>query len=443
MPARVLFTDNLGYPANTYTGRGGELFFEATRGNPATADLRISDGETVGGLPVNLDPSGGSTIARLTDFPAPVNGVIYLDDDVEYIIRGIIDLGDNRIVCGTNQVLRGMSIGTSRLTSNVANTALITTTGTLVIEQLTLEATGTNATALQATAVAANTYDLRTQYLRIQNTAHVGTVTDYRTICMIYHHQEQCGDGLALDGTIQHVALDMPTSVNNPTTGYWFFKLMATMNVESFVECSRGYFDISSNTTGWLVESGATLPPEGFRITNCHFTGNGTYIDGITFDDPESLWISNIGIRDTASIGHLVMHDGNTATTIAQANTWYKAVANTENDGSARFVAHANNQLVYQGISNRLVIIHGAVSLTGATGDEVQVACVINGNTALSLHTAATISLDTTGRIIAFPINDHAHLSTGDILEVWVKNNSAARNVTLTNINIIATRVQS
>ena len=68
-------------------------------------------------------------------------------------------------------------------------------------------------------------------------------------------------------------------------------------------------------------------------------------------------------------------------------------------------------------------------------GDELAVAIVQNGVTTGLDDVATTMTLNAGGRIEEGTLTHKSTLLTGDYLEVWVKNLTASRNVTITSIN--------
>ncbi len=75
------------------------------------------------------------------DFPKASAGVITLEDDTVYLVFCEIDLEGDRIVCPDKNSLFGYGTDISRiLSTGLTGTALLTTTGTLTLQSLAIEA---------------------------------------------------------------------------------------------------------------------------------------------------------------------------------------------------------------------------------------------------------------------------------------------------------------
>jgi hypothetical protein len=110
-------------------------------------------------------------ISDVSDFPAPSGGVISLVANTTYIIRGVVDLGTNRLSITQEGIkLMGFSLERDTLTTDTTGSLITTQDVSLEIIGLTLTATNSSSTILTATNYTAGQYNNgRDKDLIIQN----------------------------------------------------------------------------------------------------------------------------------------------------------------------------------------------------------------------------------------------------------------------------------
>lgn len=433
MPVRSFFTKNMSYSASDYIGRSGELFYDSTDGI-----LRLSDGDTVGGIQVSV----GNTfiISGLSDLPTPVNNIITLNNNTEYVIRGVVDIGNNKIICGTNQVFRGLSTEISVLSGNVENDALITTNSTIIAESLTFKNTGTNSQVFNANSF--SSADIFTfKDVNIVASVKAGTISNYRNSLFLLHAHISCDDGWTFDGNLRSVVFDTTATVNNNTSGYIFCDLTSTANVASRVRAVFSNFTAGSATIMFKFDPATIIPVEGFQLINCQFSGAGTYVDGLTQANNQTWWVLNGNLRDTLAFAH-VFSDEAANTTISSSGVWYKAIANTSvhMEHIERF-NHTENRLTYTGAKDRSFIINGKCSVTGTVGNTIRVGVAVNANTQTGVIVYSKVTMPAAGRFEVVPLISHARLTTNDFVEIWVYNESAAQNINISDLSLIVSEI--
>jgi hypothetical protein len=110
-------------------------------------------------------------ISDVNDFPTPSGGVISLEANTTYIIRGVVDLGTNRLSITQEGIkLMGFSLERDTLTTDTTGALITTQNVSLEIVGLTLTATNSSSTILTATNYTAGQYNNgRDKDLIIQN----------------------------------------------------------------------------------------------------------------------------------------------------------------------------------------------------------------------------------------------------------------------------------
>jgi hypothetical protein len=129
----------------------------------------------------------------------------------------------------------------------------------------------------------------------------------------------------------------------------------------------------------------------------------------------------------------------NSVTNINNSGEWVKLNTNTQSVFSNNGLTHSNNRVT--NISNtKIVKVEAIASLQAGNNQEIHLAFYKNGTTLLPC-TEQSVNTGTGNRITALPIHCIAELENSDFIEVWVKNQTSANNVTTDNINVIITEL--
>jgi hypothetical protein len=128
-----------------------------------------------------------------------------------------------------------------------------------------------------------------------------------------------------------------------------------------------------------------------------------------------------------------------TVTTIAVADTWYKLSADTTQGFSNNGLIHTDNRITNSG-STGIFKIEGVTSLQSTDNNVLAVAFFKNGVLIpCSEQKQVVVSHGGSDLASAIPFQCLTQLDPSDYLEVYVKNMTAANNVTIDNLNVIIT----
>lgn len=394
----------------------------------------------LGSYPDSVDPN--ITIVRsLSNLPDPdINGEIDITPMGNVIrISGEVDISPNRIVTSNPiTVFLGYSTEVSKLISNVAGQALITSTGTVIAESVTFTASGAGSKAFGC-ASASGSDIITFKDVNFVGCTKVGTFDNYRNILRLLSADIACGDGMDISTSISSFVAQT-NAIISPISGYRYVRAKANLTVNSRIRTALSNFDLPTGTAAFEIESGATLPAESFQLINNLFDGEGSPVIGLTRLDNEAYWKLNLGLSDTTVFAHIVMEDNATATVIGTQNEWVKIAGTTaihKGNHISRFT-HTNNRATYIGAKPRNTQNHAIVTLTGNANDVIAVGFAVNGQTADIGATKSKITLNAGGRAESVPVIAHAtQISNGDYIEMFMKNESANRNATATALNIL------
>ena len=133
---------------------------------------------------------------------------------------------------------------------------------------------------------------------------------------------------------------------------------------------------------------------------------------------------------------------GNTsATTITSANTWVNFSSNKA--PVLQYQSQLNNglslntstgKIEYSGIPRYFMII-GHIEVSAGNNNEVDIAVFVNGN--IVPGSISMIVCGPSGKTSTIPGMAITQLSSGDVLDIRVNNNSAATNILVSSLNVL------
>lgn len=370
-------------------------------------------------------------IAGLEDFPEPVNGVITLVDNTTYWVLTDVDLLGNRLVSGQNTTIIGGSSENCflRSTGLDANVALITSAWSIPMRSLAI----THGTALNLDASANANQAIDWFGVNFTNCATIGTIKGYNNFIA-----SDCGflnsSGLTFDGTIGTVGFSQ--CIFDAQAGGTVITLPATLTLTRRFRIIYSAFVVLSGETGTNASTSATIPVEGYILDNVNFAGGGTYVTGVAFNDNKARWNENRGVTNSSETAVYTMNGNVTATAIASQGVAVKAAGTTVFDSVAsQKFTHTNNRATYVGAITRLFRVTGIVSLTAGNNNQIGVYVAKNGSTIASSETYLTAN--TAGRAENGVVQSIVSLAENEYIEIWVENDSAVTNITVSDLNVV------
>ena len=375
--------------------------------------------------------TGWVFVATMADLPAPVSGVINLVANQTYVFTNSLDLGGARLVGNQNTTLLGGSSENTVLTSTGLNsaTALVTSNWSLPIRNLTI----THGTALNLDASLNANQALDWFGVNFTNCATVGTIKGYNNViwtdCALLDSA-----GLTFDGTIGTVGFSQ--CIFSGRASGTTITLPATANITRRFRLIYCALITPSTGTGINVSASATIPVEGYILDTCNFSGSGTYTTGVAFDDNKSLWVENKGVTNSASIGYMTMNGNATATVVASSGVAYKAAGTTTQQSPTQRFTHSSNRLTYTGAITRTFRVSVIAAFTSTTNNQIGLYVAKNGTIIAASETYATAN--SSGRAENIVVQSLTELTTNDYVEAWVENDTAANNITVTDLSVIA-----
>lgn len=121
-------------------------------------------------------------------------------------------------------------------------------------------------------------------------------------------------------------------------------------------------------------------------------------------------------------------------TTISQSATWYKLNTSTTQGFKRNGLLHENNKITNTS-EDLIIFMQAIVSLSSGNNNDVHLAFFKNGVIVPCSEQEVTTSSG--GKAQVIPIQCTTELKTGDYIEVYVKNQTAATNVAIDNFNCL------
>lgn len=371
-------------------------------------------------------------IQSKSDFPAAVGGVITLDANTVYFLTEAIDLSGDRIAAGVNTVIAGSSSETASLTSTGIGTAyLITTSSTLVMYDITIKNV-TNAISVNPSNTGSGiALDWRAvNFSGCTINARFGNIGNF-----IYDTSAVLGSGkFEFFGSVDTIAINNSLLTGNGSA-YSIIDIQSTAIINRRFRVIYSSFVATGSTVAINVDVGATLPNETYILDTCNFAGGGTYLTGVTATSNKALFVNNVGIANSSDISQYYMNGNATATVISATSTPVKVAGTTTSSAVTSKFTNTANRATYVGALNRFFKATATASLTSGNGNQVGMYFAKNGVVLPESEIYATTS--GTGSAENIVVQTLVSLMDGDYLEVFVENNTAANNITVTDLNVV------
>lgn len=369
-------------------------------------------------------------INKLSDLPTAVSNVITLEANTTYYFTTTIDLQGARLVGSDNTVLLGSSSENSRITSTGLGTgvALFTTEYTTPIRHLVFQDvdTGididgnTRTVALDWTGV---------NFLNVPNVGTINTCDNFIFTKGAFLNSA----GLALTGTIGTVAFN--NSLFNSDSANTIFDLQAGLTITRRFRIIYSSIIALSGETAISLNASATIPTQGIILDTCNFAGGGTYLSGITFQDNEALFVNNVGITNSREVSQYYMNGNATATTVSAIGATYKVSGTTTSGTFTSKFTNTDNRATYTG--NVAKIFKTVATLSVESGNNNVIGVYIAKNGTLLTDSEVYITTNAGGRAEACTVQTLTTLDTNDYIEIFVENDTAVTDITVTDLNVI------
>ena len=376
-------------------------------------------------------PSEVVYVNDASDLPTPSAGVHTLEDGTTYIVTKEVDLAGDRIVCGQDTVIRGWSSENCRLKSTgLTGTALITSVYSLPLFNITFEAD----VALDLDAADPN-YALDWNGVNFNSCATVGTIANYSNVIFV-NCALLSSANLTFDGTIGTVGID--GTLLSGIAGQTTITIPATATITRRFRIIYSAIVAFGGATALDVNASATVPVEGYILDTVNFAGGATYISGVQHDDNKALFVNCKGISNSTSTALMTMSGNSTVTTISVISTPVKVAGTTTLDSSVtqRFTMPTDNRLTYTGSITRLFRATAVLTISSG-GNSKALGTTFHLNGTVISESKSTVTSDGAGKAENTFVQAVVSMDENDYLELFVQNDSATNNITVSDFNWI------
>lgn len=373
-------------------------------------------------------------VTEKADFPAPVSGVITLSAGATYFILGDIDLTGDRLEAGGIVTILGTSSETASITSTGlgASTPLLTSRYTMPVRFVTFKDVGTgiyiddNAGANAPLAIDW----LGVNFNNVTTVGEIGTIDNFVYDTGAFLEAQ----GLSFTGTVGTAAFSNSLFAGDGSAA----NIIEIASTATFTRRFRIIYSsvvAFSSTVGLNVNVSATIPVEGYILDTVNFSGGGTYIIGVQFDDNKSRWDNNRGVTNSAAISNYFMNGNATATTISAIGTEVKVAGTTTSSAITQRFTNTDNRATYDGVIQRDFKVSAVFSVESGNNNEVGAYIAKNGTTIAASEIYVTTNAG--GRAEAGFCQTIIDLNQNDYIEIFVENNTSTSDITATELNVI------
>ncbi len=369
--------------------------------------------------------------------PAAVAGVITLAANYTYFFTTTVDLTGDRLVCGQNTTILGGSSENCRIKSTgLVGTAIITSTASLPMRNITIEAD----VALNLNAASPTTDALDWFGVNFADCATVGTIANYSNVIFTDSAFLNSGN-LTLDGTMG--TFGVTQCLFNCNAAGTVFILAPTLTISRRFRIIYSSFVVLAGEKGIDTTPAPTIPDDGFILNYCNFSGGGTYLDGFDYTSVKSLFINNVGISNTSNVGHNFMINNTTDTTIGvpNVNVWVKAAGTTTlgTGNSPKWTQPVSNRLLYGGIISTEFVYNAVGTVQSGTANQV-ISVIVAKNGVVQAEAEITVRTATANQPYPFALQNVVTATSGDYFEIYVLNTQSA-DVRVGDLNVIIQKI--
>lgn len=357
-------------------------------------------------------------VSDISDFPAPVSGVITLNGNTDYLIVQDITTA-NRFVIAASSTIRASASQIIKLEYTGTGVMFTGVNPNFRMEGITVSCP--NGTLFNVTSPTANGV-LQMIEMNVEAMANGGTL-DGLFICRFsaVAFEAITVDGFKFAGNFKNFIVN--TSIQFQVAGTFLDLQSATFDTINIMNCSMNSVGAGCNFLKGATSS-ANINVGGLgSVTNNRFFGTGNQLVTLTPNDARWYFSRNDEIADTRPDALLCLVNNLTATVITTVNTPVKVTGTWTTERVSFFTGGASGRATYIGEKPLTTPITIASSIVGATGGDKQATTYIavNGAVINCTKTQATVNSAKAG---SFTNIWQIQLQPNDYIELFVENNT-------------------
>jgi hypothetical protein len=345
------------------------------------------------------------------------------------MITTTIDLLGSRIVCDGIVAIFGTSSETAFIQSTGlgAGLAMITSAYSLPMRNISLTSPSGAKTLDLVTSDVTQAIDFHA--VNFVDCETIGTVSGFNNFLM--NESAFLGSsGLTFDGSIGTIGFNNTLIRSSYGT---VITVAPTLTITRRLRISYCSIIITGGT-GIDFSTSATVPNEGYILDTVSFTGAGTYLAGVAYNDNKAKFLECTGINNSNTIGLALITANATATAIT-VNVPIKAAGTYTLDSISQRFSLSSNKLLCSSALLQTYKITAHASLTSANTNVVGL--YIAKNNAVISSSVNYTTTNGTGRSENAACLTTANLTSNDVIDVWVVNTTGSNNITVEYLTLL------
>ena len=375
-------------------------------------------------------------VSEPADFGAITNNRVTPDSDFLYMIDGTVDMGSVSIeVSDGGLSLAGLNGGRDVmvLTSSADNYTMFVSpsggySGDIVIESMSLTTNGTSSQVFDLDNDG-NSNAIDITGVNFTDCTSLGHLTDYRQLLLNNVGFIFIDDGLTFNGDWSGLAVVTSIVIGFPAAT--LFKEGTSLAFDGSVRSDINFNSVNSASILFDFQESNITSKGGFSLNNVRTTATDA-VPNFQSSSVYARFRNCIGIKNTYVGGQWYISSAS-VTTINTISVPEKIAGTTTYNDMQWFSQTTNNAFVYDGDQTIDVEIKGNLSFTGTNGDVINIYVRLWDDSASSyvdLSETAGSTLNASGRAEGVSFNAIGTMDNSDRIELWVENDSGARDVT-------------
>lgn len=377
-------------------------------------------------------------VGGLGDLPRASGGVITLAANVTYFFYKAVDLHGSRLVAGQNTTILGTSSENASITSTGLGVGvpLLSTEWTMPVRNITFRDVDT-ALAIDGSINPPVALDWDgVNFLNVPNIGLIDTCDNFIYTTGAFLNSQ----GLEFDGTHGTIAINNSILRGDGTSGD-ILKVRSTATVTRRFRVIYSSVIATGSTVGITVDPLATIPTEGFILKTVNFSGGGTYLGGLDATSNDSLFERCTGIENTSVNGQMYFQNNATATTISNTTDFFKVAGTTSASADNRKYTHTTGRLTNDAVIERTFLISVTGTFTSTVNNAIEFGIYDSTLGGIRTPSRVTVTALNGTRPDIFATNCVIKHNQGDYVEIHVRNQTAANNVTVDQLNVVVTEI--
>lgn len=374
------------------------------------------------------------TVNSISDFPAPVAGVITLEDNCNYVLGDNISTS-NRFEAGDGSSLTSFNFFGPSLTYTGTGTMLSGTDKNFNLNNIRLSAP--SGTVFNFTDTVGGTVNFNMRLVIIDACQSLGSFSNLRSFIQTSCSVFSVANGLSFSGSSWQI-ISFTRFTNFTSSASYIGIDLGTAVTASFEATNLFYQSTVAGAKGIKgAASSANIASGGSGVvTSCVFSNNMTPLDTITAEDVRWSFAANEGVQDTRRDCLLSMKNNATNTVITAANTPVKIAGTYTVERASFFTGDTTGRATFNGETDAVVPVFATISSETVSGGDKNITFYLakNGSVITASGQSNTVKLSVTGNTT---LMWQLSLAQNDYLELWVENNDDTVDVLVKDVSFV------